>query len=176
MTDSLIIKRLFLILLSVDCKIKTMLDGLCWFNSVNALAENDIPDAECMDIQMAQSWSCLWDCAGEALCVSVRQRCHRLARFCAYFPHALLRRRKCAELAFSFRNSSLHQLLVCRHASGSDGDNHIYQYAVHAQSTMRVLAIVLFLLPESKRIRYVHCLCCGLSNGGGPYLYGCGIA
>jgi hypothetical protein len=176
MTHTLIINRLILILLSIDRKIKAMLDDLCWFNSVNELAENNLPEAECMDTQMAQSWSCLWDCAGEALCVSVRQRFHRLARFCSRFPHSLLSLRKRAELAFSFRNSSLHQLLVCRHASGADADHQNDQYVVSSKSTMRVIAIVLFLLPESMRNRYVHCLCCCLSNRCGPYLHGCGIA
>ncbi len=172
MTNSFIIKSIVLILLSIDLKIKTMLDELCWFNSVNALAENEDIEQECMDTQMAESWSCLWDCAGEALCVSVCQRCHRLARFNLRFPQVLLCRRKRDELAFSFRNSSLHQLLVCRHTSGADAEHHIFQHVSPTQSTMRFLAIVLFLLPESKGNHYVHCLRCCLSNRRGSYLYG----
>ncbi|TQO04458.1 UNVERIFIED_ORG: hypothetical protein FHU01_4782 [Citrobacter freundii] len=176
LTNSIIIKSLLLILLSCDRKIKRMLDYFCWFNSVNDLAENDIAEQECMDTQMAREWSSLWDCASEAIGASVRQRCHRPARFGLHFPQALLCRRKRDELAFSFRNSSLHQLLVCRHASGADGESQVYQFVSPIQSTMRTFAIVLFLLPESTRNHYVHCLCCSLSDRRCSYLHGCGIA
>ena len=85
------------------------------------------------------------------------------------FPQVLLCSRKRDELTFSFRISSLHQLVVCRHASGADSDGVVNNQICLSQSTMRALAIVLFLLPEStRRMRYVHCLCCCLPNGLSP--------
>lgn len=175
---SLIIQNITLILLSTDRKIKSVLDDLCWFNSVGDLTENDIAEPECFDIQIAHSWSCLWDCASEALYASLRPRSHHAARFSLHYPHVQLWRRKRDELAFCFRNSNLHQLLVCRHASGADGDAHGWAFFVSSQSTMRVIAIVLFLLSElsTRRIRYVHRLCCCLSNRRGSYLYGCRVS
>lgn len=167
------IKSLFFILLSADRKMKAMLGGLCWFNSINCLTESDLSEPECMDIQMAKEWSLLWECASQSLCAGVRQRFCRQTHFCQHFQHSLLCRRKRDELLFCFRNSSLHQLLICRHASGADADNQIGQSVVSQQSTMRVFAIVLFLLSEFKRNQYVHCLCCSVSNRCRSYLYGC---
>ncbi len=167
------IKIIVSILLSADRKMKLMLDGLCWFNSINCLTENDLPESDCMDMQIAKGWSLLWECASQSLCTGIRQRFCQKTPFCQHFQHSLLCRRKRDELLFCFRNTSLHQLLVCRHASGADADNQTGHSVVSQQSTMRVFAIVLFLWSEFKRNQYVHCLCCSVSNRCRSYLYGC---
>ena len=172
-----VLKSMTLILLSIDSKIKVMLADSCWFNSVNDLAESDIAPAPCDEIQITQKWSQLWDCAGQALCSGFSQAVQKEGHCRRLLPQALLCSRKRYELAFSFRISSLHQLVVCRHASGADSDSVANNPICFSQSTMRILAIVLFLSPEStRRMRYVHCLCSCLPNGRGPYLYGCGSA
>jgi len=172
MPTTLLIKHILFVLLSLDRKMKTMLDDVCWFNAINSLTETDSDESECMDTQMAKEWSQLWDCAGETLCASIRQPFHRDEHFAPHFQNAGLNVRKREELVFSFRNSNLYQLLVCRHAGGSDSDSQAKKFVISAQSTMRVFAIVLFLLSEFKRMHYVHCLCCSLSNRRRSYLYG----
>ncbi|QRF10364.1 hypothetical protein [Klebsiella africana] len=172
-----VLKSITLILLSADSKIKVMLADLCWFNSVNDLVESDITSTSCAESQITQKWSQLWDCAGQALCSGFSQSGDMKRYAHRQFPQVLLCSRKRDELAFSFRISSLHQLVVCRHASGADGDSVVNYPIYFSQSTMRVFAIVLFLSPEStRRMRYVHYLCSCLPNGCSPYLYGCGSA
>ncbi|PXW40525.1 hypothetical protein DET57_11775 [Klebsiella oxytoca] len=174
---SRVLKSITLILLSIDSKIKVMLADSCWFNSVNDLAESDIAPVLCAESQITQNWSQLWDCAGQALCSGFSQSGQKEGLSRRLLPQGLLCSRKRDELAFSFRISSLHQLVVCRHASGADSDSVANKLIYLSQSTMRVFAIVLFLLPEStRRMRYVHCLCSRLPNGRSPYLYGCGSA
>jgi len=172
MPENLIIKHIIFVLLSLDRKIKTMLDNLCWFNAVNRLTESDADEAECMDSQMAKEWSQLWDCAGQTLCASIQQPFHHQGHSGPHIQDTGLNCRKREELVFSFRNSNLYQLLVCRHAGGSDSEDQA-KTLLFAQSTMRVFAIVLFLWSEFKRMHYVHCLCCCLSNWRRSYLYGC---
>ncbi|WP_300003754.1 hypothetical protein [uncultured Cedecea sp.] len=123
-----------------------MLDNLCWFNAVNSLAESDAVEAECMDIQMAKEWSQLWDCAGQTLCASIQQPFHHQSHAGSQVQEPGLNSRKREELVFSFRNSNLYQLLVCRHAGGSDSEGWAKKLVLSAQSTMRVFAIVLFFL------------------------------
>ncbi|MCS3432490.1 hypothetical protein [Klebsiella sp. BIGb0407] len=150
---------------------KTMLDDLCWFNAVNSLAESEADEAECMDTQMAKQWSQLWDCAGQTLCASIRRPFHHQQHLCPHVRDTGLNSRKREELVFSFRNSNLYQLLVCRHAGGSDSESQ-FKHKLFAQSTMRVFAIVLFLWSEFKRMHYVYCLCCSMSHRRRAYLYG----
>ena len=173
MPGNLIIKQMLFVLLSLDRKMKTMLDNLCWFNAVNNLNESEVDDAECMDTQMAKEWSQLWDCAGQTLCASIQRPFHYQQHSGLPVQDSGLNCRKREELVFSFRNSNLYQLLVCRHAGGSDSEGPAKKFALSAQSTMRVFAIVLFLWSEFKRMHYVHCLCCCLSNWRRSYLYGC---
>jgi len=173
MPEKLIIKQMLFILLSLDRKIKTMLDGLCWFNAVNSLTEIEADEPECMDTQMAREWSQLWDCAGQTLCASIQQPFPYQAHSGSHIQDTGLNCRKREELVFSFRNSNLYQLLVCRHAGGSDSESPVKKSVISAQSTMRVFAIVLFLWSEFKRMHYVYCLCCSLSNRRRSYLYGC---
>ncbi|WP_233596219.1 oligogalacturonate-specific porin KdgM family protein [Citrobacter braakii] len=164
-----LLKSMTLILLSIDSKIKIILADSCWFNSVNDLVEIDITPTSCTENLITQKWSLLWDCAGQALCSGFRQSCEMKRYAHRQFPQVLLCSRKRDELTFSFRISSLHQLVVCRHASGADSDRVVNNQICLSQSTMRALAIVLFLLPEStRRMRYVHCLCCCLLNGRSP--------
>lgn len=175
MPEKLIIKHMLFILLSIDRKIKTMLDNLCWFNAMNNLAESDIAESECIDTQMAKEWSQLWDCAGRTLYASIQKPFYHHVHSGFQAQKTGLNGRKREELVFSFRNSNLYQLLVCRHASGSDSEEQAEKF-IAAQSTMRVFAIVLFLWSEFKRIHYVYCVCCSLPNRRRPYLYGCGIS
>jgi hypothetical protein len=171
---SRVLKSMTLILLSIDSKIKVMLADSCWFNSVNDLAKSDIAPVPGAESQITQKWSQLWDCAGQALCSGFSRPGQKKGRSRRLLPQALLCSRKRDELVFSFRISSLHQLVVCRHASCADSDSVVNNLIYLPQSTMRVFAIVLFLLPEStRRMRYVHCLCSRLPNGRSPYLYGC---
>ena len=80
LTNSIIIKSLLLILLSCDRKIKRMLDYFCWFNSVNDLAENDIAEQECMDMQMAREWCGLRQRGYR------RERTSTLSSSCSFWP------------------------------------------------------------------------------------------
>lgn len=129
MAGTLIVKQMLFILLSIDRKMKTMLDDLCWFNSVNSLAEADTEE-ECLDIQMAKEWSQLWDCAGQTLCDSIRQQLHHQEHSNLHIQHNGLGCRKREELVFSFRNSNLYQLLVCRHAGGSDSESQAKKFVI----------------------------------------------
>lgn len=139
-----LLKSMTLILLSIDSKIKVILADSCWFNSVNDLVEIDITPTSCAENLITQKWSLLWDCAGQALCSGFRQSCEMKRYAHRQFPQVLLCSRKRDELTFSFRISSLHQLVVCRHASGADSDGVVNNQICLSQSTMRALAIVLF--------------------------------
>lgn len=113
------------LLLALDGKIKVMLNDVCWFNSVTDLAVNSLPVEECLDIQMAQHWSSLWDCAAQALHPETDRHFYVSPGVAQpQQPVAALGHRKRAELAFSPHNSSLHQQVLCRHASGSDDHHH----------------------------------------------------
>jgi len=124
MLNTIIIKQVLFILLSLDRKVKAMLDDLCWFNAANCLTEPDDEQPECLDMQMAKEWSQLWDCAGQSLCATVRQPFHHQQHISLGFQQPGIGSRKREELVFSFRNSNLYQLLVCRHAGGSDSEGH----------------------------------------------------
>lgn len=125
MPGNLIIKQMLFILLSLDRKIKTVLDDLCWFNAVNSLTEIEADEPECMDTQMAREWSQLWDCAGQTLCASIQKPFPYQEHSGSHIQDTGLNCRKREELVFSFRNSNLYQLLVCRHAGGSDSESPV---------------------------------------------------
>jgi len=111
-------------LLSIDSKIKALLDNACWFNSLQDLTTNNTPDdGDDMDAQMAQNWSSLWDCAGQALHINIEHHFYLVNPSAQPASPSTLGCRKRTELTFCSRNTSLHQLVLCRHASGSDGDH-----------------------------------------------------
>ena len=160
-------------LLSADSKARAWLNSVCWFTSLSALAKDDAPLTQDADDEIVASWTQVW--------CSVGKLCHPGA-----YPSAppantqrhtgvivRLRSHKRGELVFLSRISHLHQLMMCRHASG-EADDAAFPFPVLLQSTMRPFAIVLFLLPEKAPLRsgYVYCLCRGLPYRGGPYLYG----
>jgi hypothetical protein len=161
-------------LLMFGGRARVWLNNSCWFNSVSELEKDDSVYSDSLDNVCVVNWSRLW-CSAEDLYHSLRH---------PHFPllkarHSVVRPRRLAirkryELAFLFRISSLHQLLMCLHASGDCGDASM-QETVLPRSTMRFSAIVLFLLPQFSLIRscYVYRLCCSLSYGRSPYLHGC---
>lgn len=109
-------------LLLLDNNVKAALDDICWLNSPDDLAESELSTDDCPDTQIALEWSRLWDCAGLALQSGVRRQVSQVIKSRHRVRQRLLFLRKRDELGFSFRISSLHQLMACRHASGADGD------------------------------------------------------
>lgn len=166
-----------LMLLSASNKVRICLNNSCWFNVVNELEKDTSVYSECIDNEFAANWSRLWCSAGKLY----NELCHGHAQLLktqrAVSRPCRLAIRKRYELAFLFRISSLHQLMICLHASGDSGDTAMQQ-VVLPRSTMRFSAIVLFLLPQFSPIRrcYVYRLCCSLPDGRRPYLHGCGSA
>ncbi|MGB7803347.1 hypothetical protein [Buttiauxella sp.] len=142
----------FFCLLGKFSSVKSLLSGLCCFNSVQSLSEADENSQEQTEDEFSGGWSRLWDCAGESLFTSSRLspipnvsgtvKTSIQARLVAQLRH---------ELAFSFTTRSAHQLLVCHRLSGesdSDSDSHNTLFYC-LKSTMRLTAIVLFLLSKS---------------------------
>lgn len=146
MLNTVIIKQMLFILLSLDRKIKAMLDGLCWFNAANCLTEPHEDQPECMDMQMAKEWSQLWDCAGQTLYASLRQPFDYQQHTGPRLQQSGLCCRKREELVFSFRNSNLYQLLVCRHAGGSDSESHTQQLIISAKHNARLRHCAFFIV------------------------------
>lgn len=107
-------------LLSRDNKGNVALDDICWLNSPDDLSDVDLFSADCPHYQMSQEWSRLWDCTGQALRARFHRHKQRLAAISPSPCQRVLCCRKRDELRFSFRISSLRQLIACRHASGAD--------------------------------------------------------
>jgi hypothetical protein len=140
----------FLCLLGKFSGVRSLLGGLCCFNSVQSLSAADESEQENNEDEFSGGWSRLWGCAGESLFTSSKCQPNPLvsstvnrtiqARLVTQLRH---------ELVFSFTTRSVHQLLVCHRLSGesdanSDSNNTLF-YCL--KSTMRLTAIVLFLLP-----------------------------
>lgn len=107
-------------LLSRDNKGNVALDDICWLNSPDDLSDVDLFSADCPHYQMSQEWSRLWDCTGQVLRARFHRHKQRLAAISPSPCQRVLCCRKRDELRFSFRISSLRQLIACRHASGAD--------------------------------------------------------
>jgi hypothetical protein len=142
----------FICLLGKFSSVKTLLSGLCCFNSVQSLSIADEAVQENIEDELSGGWSRLWDCASESLFAATKRlpipqtsgtvKTSIQARLVAQLRH---------ELAFSFTTRSVHQLLVCHRLSGesdanSDSHNMLFY---RLKSTMRLIAIVLFLLSKS---------------------------
>lgn len=140
----------FYCLLGKFSSVKSLLSGLCCFNSVQSLSAADESEQENNEDEFSGGWSRLWGCAGESLFAASKCPPNTLvsstvnrtiqARLVTQLRH---------ELAFSFTTRSVHQLLVCHRSNGesdanSDSNNTLF-YCL--KSTMRLTAIVLFLLP-----------------------------
>jgi hypothetical protein len=144
----------FFCLLGKFSSVKSLLSGLCCFNSVQSLSVADESSQESTEDEFSGGWSRLWDCAGESLFASaqrlpipnasttVNTAIQIQARLVAQLRH---------ELAFSFSTRSVHQLLVCHRLSGeSDATSDSHKPSLYClKSTMRLTAIVLFLLSKS---------------------------
>ncbi|MFP2516158.1 hypothetical protein [Buttiauxella agrestis] len=142
----------FFCLLGKFSSVKSLLSGLCCFNSVQSLSVADESSQENTEDEFSGGWSRLWDCAGESLFASAQRlpipsasntvNTTIQARLVAQLRH---------ELAFSFTTRSVHQLLVCHRLSGeSDANSDSHNPLLYClKSTMRLTAIVLFLLSKS---------------------------
>lgn len=147
-----IISYCFYYLLGKFSSVKLLLSGLCCFNSVQSLSEADENTQENSEDEFSGGWSRLWDCAGESLFTSnKRLPIPHVACTVKTSIHARLVAQLRHELAFSFTTRSVHQLLVCQRLSGeSDANSDSHKSLFYClKSTMRLIAIVLFLLPKS---------------------------
>lgn len=167
----------FCCLLGKFSRVKSLLSGLCCFNSVQSLSVADESSQENTEDEFSGGWSRLWDCAGESLFASAqRQPIPNASATVNTAIQARLVAQLRHELAFSFTTRSVHHLLVCHHLSGesdatSDSHNSLFYCS---KSTMRLTAIVLFycLNPTLERNHYVYRLCSCMPNGRRPYLHG----
>ena len=160
-------------LLSADSKIRVLLNNICWFNSLSDLTTEEKRLNKGEEEEIIANWVQLWRCAGK-LC---RRRASPAApsakaRHSTRCP-VRLRSHKRDELAFLFRTSSLHQLVMCHHAGGEAGD-HAFPLLPLTAKHNAPFRHCAFLLPEPDPIRsgYVYCLCRSLSDRRRPYLYG----
>lgn len=148
-----LISYCFYYLLGKFSSVKSLLCGLCCFNSVQSLSIAD----ECSqknneEDEFSGGWSRLWGCASQSLfATSKTQLIPQVSNTVNTIIQARLVAQLRHELAFSFTTRSAHQLLVCHRLSGesdanSDSHNTLF-YCL--KSTMRLTAIVLFLLSKS---------------------------
>ncbi|TNV21015.1 hypothetical protein FH968_08875 [Buttiauxella sp. B2] len=142
----------FYCLLERFSSVKSLLCGLCCFNSVQSLSSAEESTHENSDDDFSCGWSRLWGCASQSLVAAsprlpIPQASGAVKTIFQVRLVAQLRH----ELAFSFTTRSVHQLLVCHRLSGesdanSDSHNMLFY---RLKSTMRLTAIVLFLLSKS---------------------------
>jgi hypothetical protein len=136
--------------------VKSLLSGLCCFNSVQSLSVAEEYPQENNEDEFSGGWSRLWDCAGESLfTLSKRPQTPLVSNTVNTTIQAQLVAQLRHELAFSYTTRSAHQLLVCHRLSGesdanSDSHNRLF-YCL--KSTMRLIAIVLFLLSVPAHLR-----------------------
>lgn len=147
-----LISYCFYCLLGKFSSVKSLLSGLCCFNSVQSLSADDGCPQENNEDDISGGWSRLWGCASQSLFITSKP---------LLIPHVsnavdtAVQVRLVAqhrhELAFSYATRSVHQLLVCHRLSGeSDANSDLPNMLFYClKSTMRFIAIVLFLLSKS---------------------------
>lgn len=147
-----LISYCFYCLLGKFSSVKSLLCGLCCFNSVQSLSAADESAQENSEDDISCGWSRLWGCASQSLiAASIRLPIPQASSAVKTIIQARLVAQLRHELAFSFTTRSVHQLLVCHRLSGesdANPDSHNMLF-YRLKSTMRFIAIVLFLLSKS---------------------------
>lgn len=139
-------------LLMLGSKARVFLNNGCWFNAVSELEKDTSIYSDSLDSECMANWIKLWHSAGRLYHGLYHPNASLLKALPVEMRPRRLAVRKRYELAFLFRISSLHQLMMCLHASGDSGDAAM-QVSLRPQSTMRCSAIVLFLLPSFSLMR-----------------------
>lgn len=127
-------------LLSIDGRIRTLLNNICWFTSINALEDDASFES---DEDAFLNWAQVW-CSARKLCVSVYRPTKPVKARRRAAHSTRLHSRKRYELAFLCRISSLHQLRACHHASG-ELDDAASSISVFSESTMRSCHCAFFI-------------------------------
>ncbi|WP_146000989.1 hypothetical protein [Chimaeribacter californicus] len=126
-----------------DSRIRALLNSICWFTSLSALTEEESPVNKDAEEDIAASWTQLWGSAGK-LCLPASSPVAPPAKAQRNTGHPVrLRSHKRDELDFLFLISSLHHLMMCRHASG-EADDAALPFSVLLQSTMRLSPLCFF--------------------------------
>lgn len=140
-------KACYLILLSCDGRVKALLSKICWFVPVSSLEKDESEQVDQFENDFSVNWSQLWLSAQKLYTAVFDSEQSKLERKSCAKPMIALSIIKRYELLFLFLISSLRHLMTCRHSSGAPG-NMAHLFLLPFKSTMRVFAIVLFLLPE----------------------------
>lgn len=141
-------------LLALPDSVKAMLSHLCCLNSVPDLstAEPDAPN-QTQD-EFAAHWSQLWSSASLAVLATCSHETRQQPINDPQISTRLAAQQR-LQLAFSHHVSCVQHLMVCRRLGGeSDADSAFALPAIaFRKSTMRLIAIVLFLLFKSDLTR-----------------------